>query len=165
MCCFYVFSLCNCSEAVRFRASGPVFEEFLEKASKMRGPCHGCPVCDRPFTDTQEYKQFEQKVFRVNRAKSHDCLCVNLLKITALQIKRIVDRVHTGDGAFNDEEIQAAKKKLDFCKSKQQTWDDLQRLRNIELPRIRDEIGRRRREHVRAQCVECPSHSIMACDF
>lgn len=105
------------------------------------------------------------KRYSVPIGQNHSCHCANLLKITPLQIRRIVDRVHTGDGAFNDEEIQAAKKKLDFCKSKQQTWDDLQRLRNIELPKIRDEIDRKRREHVRTQCVECPSHSTMACDF
>ena len=74
-----------------------------------------------------------------------------LLKFNASQIMRIVDMVHDGDVGFKDQEITAAKKKLDFCKSKQHIWDDLQRLRSIELPEIRDEIGRRRREHVRAQ--------------
>jgi hypothetical protein len=82
--------------------------------------------------------------------QNRNCRSATLLKFTASQIKRIVDMVDDGDVGFKDQEIAAAKKKLDFCKSKQHIWDDLQRLRNIELPEIRDEIGRKRREHVRA---------------
>jgi hypothetical protein len=40
---------------------------------------------------------------------------------------------------------------LEFCKSKQHIWDELQRLRNIELPKIRDETDRKRQEYVRRQ--------------
>jgi hypothetical protein len=74
-----------------------------------------------------------------------------LLKVAASQIKRIVARVHTGDVGFKDQEVAAARKKLEFCKSKQHIWDELQRLRNIELPKIRDETDRKRQEYVRRQ--------------
>ena len=52
-----ILSLYGYRDAVRFRASGPVYEEFLPKALAMGGPCHGCPVCDRPFTEMQEFKE------------------------------------------------------------------------------------------------------------
>ena len=66
-----MLSLCNCRDAVRFRASGPVFQEFLERALAMPVTdtvCHGCPVCDRPFRDDQAFREFEQKVFRAHYA-------------------------------------------------------------------------------------------------
>ena len=69
--------------------------------------------------------------------------------LAASQIKRIVDIAHSSDVGFKDQEVAAARKKLDFCKSKQHIWDELQRLRNIEVPEIRDEIDRRRQEYVR----------------
>ena len=74
MCVIFMLPLCNCRDAARFRASGPVYEELLEKASAMRGPCHGCPVCERAFTDTQEFKVFEQKVFHATHAESQALL-------------------------------------------------------------------------------------------
>ena len=69
--------------------------------------------------------------------------------LAAWQIKRIVDIAHSGDVGFKDKEVESARKKLDFCRSKQQIWDELQRLRNIEVPEIRDEIDRQRQEYVR----------------
>ena len=63
-------------------------------------------------------------------------------------IKAIVNSGLTDDLSDKDQQLAADRKKLEFCKGKQHIWDDLQRMKGVELPKIRDEIEAKQQECV-----------------
>jgi DNA repair protein RAD50 len=41
---------------------GPVFESLLDDARNLEGSCHGCPLCDRAFGHSSDWRAFEEKL-------------------------------------------------------------------------------------------------------
>ena len=51
------------SQAKTQSAAVAVYEEMLLAAKQLFDqPCHGCPVCERAFSNVDEYEQFTTKV-------------------------------------------------------------------------------------------------------